>query len=207
MIDRSDVRIHPTADVADSAQIGRGTRVWHQAQVREHARIGDECILGKGVFVDIGVQIGSRCKLQNGVSVFHGFDVEDGVFLGPGTMLLNDRHPRAITPEGGLKSDADWEVSQAVVKYGASVGGGAIVLPGVSIGRFALVAAGALVSRPVPDHGLVVGHPARLRGFVCSCAQPLVRDRAELESVVMRCAACGRETLVAATDYAQVGQA
>src|SRR6202158_344478 len=140
---REQVTIHPTADVSDDAQIGAGTRIWHQAQVREGAVIGDECILGKGVYVDAGVRIGDRCKLQNGVYVFHGFDLEDGVFLGPGEMLLDDKRLRAINPDGTLKSESDWTVSKGLVKYGAAIGGGAAVLAGGTIGRFAVVGAGA----------------------------------------------------------------
>ena len=167
MVAREGVHIHPTADVADTAEIGPETRIWHQAQVRERARIGAQCILGKGSYVDFEVRIGDQCKLQNGVFVYHGFDLEDGVFLGPGVMLLNDKNPRAINADGTIKSEADWTVSKAVVRKGASIGGGAIVLPGVTIGSFALVGSGAVVTRQVPDHGIVYGNPARLRGFAC----------------------------------------
>src|ERR1700738_4991031 len=132
---RPGVSIHPSAEGSGDARIGAGTRIWSQAQVREGAVIGSECILGKGSYIDFDVSIGNRCKLQNGVFVFHGFDLEDGVFLGPGVMLLNDKSPRAIKPDGTLKSDSDWTVSKGLVKYGAAVGGGAAVLPGVTIGR------------------------------------------------------------------------
>src|SRR5438445_376827 len=118
--------VHPTADVAADAKIGSGTRVWNQAQIREGAVIGSECVVGKGAYVDQGVRIGDRCKLQNGVSVYHGFELEDGVFLGPGVMLLNDQLPRAITPDGSLKSDADWVVAKGRICRGASIGGGAV---------------------------------------------------------------------------------
>ena len=157
------VFVHPTAEVSDGATLGAGTRVWHQAQVREDAVIGAECVIGKGAYVDKGVHIGDRCKLQNGVFVFHGFTVEDGVFLGPGVMLLNDKHPRAINPDGTAKSDADWATSKGVVEYGAAIGGGAVVLPGITIGRMALVGSGAVVTRDVPERGIVAGNPARLR--------------------------------------------
>lgn len=168
-----DVYIHPSADVSDGASVGAGTRIWHQAQVREGAFIGRSCIVGKGAYVDRDVRIGDSCKLQNGVFVFHGFNLEDGVFLGPGAMLLNDKHPRAINPDGSPKSDADWEVSEGLVGYGAAVGGGAILLPGVRVGRFALVGSGAVVTRDVPERGIVAGNPARLRGFACDCGRPL----------------------------------
>lgn len=190
------VHVHPTADVSAEAKIGAGTRVWHQAQVREGAVIGKQCILGKGVYVDKDVHIGDFCKLENDVFVFHGFTVEDGVFLGPGVMLLNDKHPRAITPEGLPKLDADWTAGQGCVGYGASVGGGAVVLPGVDIGRMALVGAGAVVTREVPERGIVAGNPARLRGFACDCGHALARTKASPENYA--CPSCGRTFQISA---------
>ncbi len=184
---RDHVYIHSTADVSDQAEIGTGTKIWHQAQVREGAVIGRDCILGKGSYVDKDVRIGDACKLQNGVFVFHGFNLETGVFLGPGAMLLNDKHPRAVNPDGSPKSEADWEVSEGVVEYGAAVGGGAVVLPGVRIGRMALVGSGAVVTRDVPERGIVAGNPARLRGFACDCGRPMTRVRASSSSAVYRC--------------------
>lgn len=170
---REGVYIHPTAEVSPQAGIGVGTHIWHQVQIREGARIGRNCILGKGVYVDFDVSIGNNVKIQNSAFIYHGVTIEDGVFIGPGVMLLNDKLPRAIKPDGSLKTDADWVVGKITVKYGASIGGGAIVLPNVTIGRFALVAAGAVVTSDVPDHGLVVGVPARLVGWVCMCARRL----------------------------------
>jgi UDP-2-acetamido-3-amino-2,3-dideoxy-glucuronate N-acetyltransferase len=167
------VYVHPTADVSPDATIGAGTRVWHQAQVREGAVVGRQCILGKGSYVDKGVRIGDFCKLQNGVFVYHGFQLEDGVFLGPGVMLLNDKNPRAINPDGTPRADDDWEASEGVVEQGAAVGGGAVVLPGVRIGRMAMIGSGAVVTRDVPERGIVVGNPARLRGFACDCGHVL----------------------------------
>jgi acetyltransferase-like isoleucine patch superfamily enzyme len=201
---REHVTIHPSADVSDDAQIGPGTRIWHQVQVREGAVIGSECILGKGAYVDLNVSIGNRCKLQNSVFVFHGFNLEDGVFLGPGVMLLNDKNPRAINADGSLKSDSDWTASAADVRHGAAVGGGAVVLPGVSIGRFAMVGAGAVVTRQVPDHGIVVGNPARLKGFACVCGKPLKRVGGKSGAVLMRCDDCGTEVSIPVDIYAQL---
>ncbi len=201
---REQVTIHPSADVSDDAQLGAGTRVWHQAQVREGAVIGSECILGKGVYVDAGVRIGNRCKLQNGVYVFHGFDLEDGVFLGPGVMLLNDKSPRAINADGTLKSDSDWTVSKGLVKYGAAVGGGAAILPGVTIGRFAMVGTGAVVTKDVPDHGVVYGNPARLKGFACECGHVASAPEEKGGTVQLTCSTCGRTTTVPADTYAQI---
>ncbi len=192
MRERERVSIHPSADVADAAELGAGTHVWHEAQVREGAVIGAECIIGKGVYIDSNVRIGDRCKLQNGVFVFHGFNLEDGVFLGPGVMLLNDKNPRAINPDGTLKSAADWAASAGLVQRGASVGGGVVVLPGVTIGRFAMVGSGAVVTRDVPDHGLVYGNPARLKGFSCDCGSQLNEGAIEGVAMKMDCPACGR---------------
>lgn len=179
--------IHPTAEVSPEATVGPGTRIWHYAQVREGARIGAECILGKGVYVDHHVVVGNRVKLQNGVSVFYRATLEDGVFVGPHACLTNDRVPRAITPDGALKTESDWEIGHIHVRYGAAIGAGAIVLTGLTIGRWAIVGAGAVVTRDVPDHGLVVGVPARLIGYVCACGQRLV---AEADGR-WRCLSCG----------------
>ena len=165
--------IHPTADVSDQAAIGQGTRIWHQAQVREGACLGANCIVGKGAYVDFDVTIGDNVKIQNGVYVYHGVTIEAGVFLGPGVILTNDKLPRAINPDGSLKSDADWEVSSTLIGRGASIGAGAVILPGVTIGEFAMVGAGAVVTRDVPAHALVYGNPARSHGYVCRCGRPL----------------------------------
>ena len=201
---RQGVTIHPTAEVSDAAEIGAGTKIWSHAQIREGAAIGRECVLGKDAYVDVNVRIGDRCKLQNGVFVFHGFNLEDGVFLGPGVMLLNDKHPRAINPDGSLKSDSDWNVSEAIVHYGSAVGGGAVILPGVSIGRFAMVGSGAVVTRDVPDHAIVLGNPARLKGFACICGQVLKRQERRPDGVLMHCSTCGREVLIPLDQHARL---
>lgn len=193
MRDRS-IYIHPSADVSDDAKVGDGTRIWHQAQVREGVVIGQQCILGKGSYVDKDVRIGDFCKLQNGVFVFHGFNLESGVFLGPGAMLLNDKHPRAVNPDGTPKSEADWEVSHGLIEFGASVGGGSVVLPGVRIGRMALVGSGAVVTRDVPERGIVAGNPARLRGFACDCGRPLPRSSSTAGQLT--CSYCGRSYVI-----------
>lgn len=174
----SDVYVHPTADVSPGAEIGAGTRIWHHAQVREGARLGSQCIVGKGAYIDFDVQLGSKVKVQNYALVYHGAMIEDGVFIGPRVCLTNDRVPRAITPDGALKDTDDWDVGRILVRYGASLGAGSIVLPGVTIGRFAMVGAGALVTSDVPNFGLVVGQPARLIGHICRCGRRLTDTEA-----------------------------
>ena len=182
----SDVYIHPTAEVSTDAQLGAGTRIWHHAQVREGVHMGSQCIVGKGTYIDFDVAIGNNVKIQNYSLLYHGATVEDGVFIGPRVCLTNDKMPRAITPDGALKGTDDWEVGPIVVRYGASLGAGSLVLPGVTIGRFAMVGAGAVVTRDVPDFGLVVGQPARLVGYVCRCGQRLT----ETEAGNFWCAVC-----------------
>ncbi|HEY69438.1 MAG TPA: N-acetyltransferase [Anaerolineae bacterium] len=189
MRERSNVRIHPTAEVHETAEIGPGSSIWNQCQVRENVRIGAGCILGKDVYIDFEVQIGDNVKIQNGALVYHGVTIEDGVFVGPGAIFTNDKRPRAINPDGSLKSDADWEVGEIHIGYGAAIGAGAVVLPGVRVGRFAMVAAGAVVTRDVPDHALVVGNPAEHAGYVCACGGKLT----EHASGKQTCPACGVE--------------
>ncbi|MEP7200227.1 MAG: DapH/DapD/GlmU-related protein, partial [Chloroflexota bacterium] len=161
--------VHPTADVSPRATIGDGTRIWHQCQVREGARLGRNCILSKDVYVDVDVQIGDNVKVQNGVSLYHGVTLEDGVFCGPHCVFTNDKQPRAINADGSLKAADDWTLTPTRVRMGASIGAHATIICGVTIGRWAMVGAGAVVTRDVPDYGLVVGNPAQLRGFVCPC--------------------------------------
>lgn len=196
--------VHPTAEVSDNVEIGDKTRIWHQAQVREGVRIGRECIIGKGSYVDFDVSIGDRCKLQNGVFVYHGATVEDGVFLGPGVMLLNDKNPRAITADGQLKAADDWAVSPTHIGYGAGVGGGSIILPGVSVGQWAIVGSGSVVTKDVPDYGLVYGNPARLAGFVSPAGQRMDVTETGPEVVKMVCSASGVEIDIPTAVFEQV---
>ncbi|MBC7250673.1 MAG: N-acetyltransferase [Anaerolineae bacterium] len=194
--------IHPTAHISPQAHIGEGTKIWHQVQVREGVTLGRHCIIGKGVYIDFNVTIGDNVKIQNGACVYHGVTLEDGVFVGPGVILTNDKLPRAINPDGTLKSDADWKVSPILVKRGASLGAGAVILPGVTIGQFAMIAAGAVVTHDVPDYGLVMGNPARLRGFVCPCGRRLQeaeatdRSPSPNQGVRMHCPVCRWETVI-----------
>ena len=165
--------IHPTAEVESGAEIGANARIWHFAHVRTGAAIGSNCTLGHSVYIDAGVVLGDNVKLQNRVSVYRGVTIEDGVFVGPHASFTNDKYPRAISPEGILISDDDWTPLPTLVKYGASIGAGAVILPGVTIGRWAMVGAGAVVSRDLPDHGLATGVPAEVVGYVCACGQTM----------------------------------
>lgn len=199
-----DFFVHPTSDVSQHATIGAGTKIWQHCQVREQAEIGQHCILSKGVYVDAGVRIGNNVKIQNGISVYHGVTLEDGVFCGPHCVFTNDRQPRAINPDGTLKSVDDWRVSETLVKTGASIGAHATIVCGTTIGRWAMIGAGSVVTRNVPDFGLVYGNPARLHGFVCACGEKLPEAANSNEAEVsLVCVSCGRRVSILQSVYAQ----
>lgn len=160
-----DVFIHASANVSPEASIGRGTKIWINSQIREKAQIGQDCIISKDTYIDVEVKIGSRVKVQNGVSIYHGVEIEDDVFVGPNVAFTNDFVPRAF--------NTSWKITATLVCKGASIGANATIICGNIIGKYALVGAGSVVTKNVPDHGLVVGNPARLIGFVCKCGQRL----------------------------------
>jgi len=149
----SNVYIHASANVSDSASIGEGSKLWINVQVRENAVIGSNCVISKDVYIDHEVRIGDRCKIQNGVSVYHGVTLGDDVFVGPHACFSNDKVPRAF--------NQDWVVIPTVVMNGASIGANSTIVCGVTIGEFAMVAAGSVVTRDVAPFTLVMGNPAR----------------------------------------------
>jgi UDP-2-acetamido-3-amino-2,3-dideoxy-glucuronate N-acetyltransferase len=164
--------IDASAEVAVGARIGPRTRIWHQVQITADVQIGADCVLGKGVYVSSSARIGDRTKIQNGCGIF-GATLEDDVMVAPGVYLLEDPAPRAVTPHGQPKQWQDWRREPVTVRQGATVGANAVVAPGVTIGRYAMVAIAAAVHRDVPDHGLVGGNPARQIGWVCACGHSL----------------------------------
>lgn len=182
------MRVLPSADVHPDATIGDGTTVWHLAQVREGAHIGTECIIGRGAYIDTGVVLGDRCKVQNHALVYGPAELGDGVFIGPAVVLTNDTYPRSITVDGRLKRGDDWTATGIHVGEGASVGARAVVLAGVQIGAWSLIGAGAVVTRDVPPHALVVGNPARRIGWVGHAGIPLEPD----SETTWRCPQSGR---------------
>lgn len=181
--DGADIRVHPTAEVSPLAKVGKGTLIWHLTQVREDVTIGENCILGKNVYVDFGVSIGSNVKIQNNCSLFHGTTIKDGVFIGPHVVFTNDKVPRAINLDGSLKRNGDWEVGEIVVKKGASIGANSIILPGVTVGEFALIGAGSVVTKDIPSFALAYGNPAQVVGYVCKCGKKLKARK--------KCKTCG----------------
>jgi acetyltransferase-like isoleucine patch superfamily enzyme len=161
--------IHPSADVEDGASIGNDSKIWHLAHIRRDAQVGAECVIGRGVFVDAGVKIGNRVKIQNYVSVFHGVTIEDGVFVGPHVCFTNDMWPRAVNPDMSLKAGDDWTLVETRIRAGAAIGANSTIVCGTTIGQWAMVGAGSVVTKDVPDYALVVGSPAHQIGFVCAC--------------------------------------
>jgi UDP-2-acetamido-3-amino-2,3-dideoxy-glucuronate N-acetyltransferase len=168
------VQVQDTADVDERATLGPGTTVWHLAQVRENARLGQNCIVGRGAYVGPGVIIGDNVKLQNYALVYEPARLEDGVFIGPAVVLTNDMYPRSTDVAGKVKRPEDWDARGVIVREGASLGARAVIVAGAVIGRWALIAAGAVVTRDVPDFALVAGVPARRIGWVGRAGVPLV---------------------------------
>lgn len=167
------VRIVASADVDERAQIGDGSSVWHLAQVREDAVLGRNCVIGRGAYVGTGVQMGDNCKVQNYALVYEPAVLENGVFVGPAVVLTNDTFPRAVNPDGSLKSGADWDAVGVTLREGSSVGARAVCVAPVTVGRWATVAAGSVVTRDVPDFALVAGVPARRLKWVGRAGVPL----------------------------------
>ncbi|MFF4757120.1 acyltransferase [Streptomyces sp. NPDC001292] len=171
-------RVQPSAQVDESAEIGAGSSVWDLAQIREDARLGEGCVIGRGAYVGSGVRMGDNCKLQNYALVYEPAELGDGVFIGPAVVFTNDHNPRSVDPEGKQKRGGDWEAVGVTVAEGASVGARSVCVAPVRVGRWAMVAAGAVVTKDVPDFALVMGVPARQTGWVGRAGHKLVQQEA-----------------------------
>ncbi len=174
----SNYSVHPTSVVDDDVRIGEGTVIWHFSHIQSGAKIGARCSLGQNVNVSNNVRIGNGCKLQNNVSVYEGVELEDDVFCGPSCVFTNDLTPRAKYPKGRAA------YKKTLVRRGASIGANATVVCGNTIGEWAMIAAGAVVTTDVPNHALMMGVPARIRGWACECGDVLSDD--------LVCNRCGR---------------
>jgi UDP-2-acetamido-3-amino-2,3-dideoxy-glucuronate N-acetyltransferase len=182
----SDVFIHPAA-IIETQHIGPGTHVWAFAHVMEDVLIGANCNIGDHCFIESGAVVGDGVTIKNGNMIWEGVTLEDGVFVGPHVFFTNDRYPRSPRLPQARKrySGHEW-LSPTLVRRGASLGAGAVILAGITVGEFAMVGAGAVVTRDVPAYALVIGNPARVRGWVCQCGQPL-----EFREGTATCGDCG----------------
>ena len=188
-----DYFVHQTADVSEKATIGAGTRIWHFVHIREGASIGENCSISKDVYIDVDVSVGNNVKIQNGVSVYKGVTVEDDVFLGPNVTFSNDLYPRVFP--------SDWKILPTSIKKGVSLGANATIVCGVEIGKYAMVGAGSVVTKDVPSYGLVVGNPARLKGFVCKCGRRTKQIERKNRRIILQCVSCKERISVSATSY------
>jgi acetyltransferase-like isoleucine patch superfamily enzyme len=167
------VKILPSADVDSSATLGDGSSIWHLAQIRDGVVLGTNCIIGRGAYIGSGVTLGKNCKVQNYALVYEPAQLGDGVFIGPAAVLTNDQFPRAVNPDLSQKTGSDWDAVGVTIHEGASIGARAVCVAPVTIGKWALVAAGAVVTKDVPDFALVAGVPARKIRWVGKAGIPL----------------------------------
>lgn len=171
--------VHPTSVLDDDVEIGEGTKVWHFSHIQSGARIGKNCSFGQNVNIANHVKIGNGVKIQNNVSVYEGVELEDYVFCGPSCVFTNDLTPRAKYPKGSIG------YKKTVIREGASIGANATIVCGHEVGKWALIGAGAVVTENVPAHALMLGIPARRRGWVCECGEVLDEN--------LSCGICGRK--------------
>lgn len=174
-----DYYVHESSYIDEGVSIGRGTKIWHFSHAQKGAKIGEGCSIGQNVNVSNNVKIGNGVKIQNNVSIYEGVELEDYVFCGPSCVFTNDLTPRSKYPKGnvGYKS--------TLVKYGASIGANATIVCGNTVGRWAMIASGAVVTKDVPDYALMTGVPAVQIGWVCECGLRLREGQ--------KCLDCGRE--------------
>jgi len=191
----SKVTIPHTSVVDKTAIIGEGTRVWNFVHVRENAEIGKDCVLADYVYVGRGVKIGNRVKLENRATVYEGVTIEDKVFVGPHVTFTNDLYPRSFK---------DCEFMPTIVKEGSSIGARTVIVCGISIGEYALIGAGSVITENIPPHALAYGNPARIRGFVCRCSRKLDVEEKKGNCVMMNCSDCGEKIKIPAEDYARI---
>jgi acetyltransferase-like isoleucine patch superfamily enzyme len=186
--------VHNTA-ICESNNIGNNTKIWHFCHIRQNSKIGANCIFGKGVYVDSDVTIGDNCKFQNNVNVYHGVTIENNVFVGPNSTFTNDLYPRALIWNDSL-------VVNTHVKEGASIGALSVIICGVTLGKYCMIGSGSVVTKNVPDYGLVLGNPAKLVAFVCECGHKLItRLNEDNLNIKFKCDTCEKIININKKDY------
>ena len=174
--------VHETSEIDENVEIGEGTKIWYFCHIQKGAKIGKKCSLGQNVNISNNVTIGDGCKLQNNVSLYEGVELEDYVFCGPSCVFTNDLTPRAKYPKGSIG------YKKTLIKEGASIGANATIVCGHTVGKWALIGAGAVVTKDVPDYALMLGVPATIHGYVCECGNQLSFDNDH-----STCLSCGRK--------------
>jgi len=177
--------IHKSAIVED-AEIAEGTNIWHFVHVRKNAKIGKNCNIGKGVYIDTNVKIGHNCKIQNFATLYDGLTVGDDVFIGPHVCFTNDVFPRA-------KIWSEDRLVKTIIKDGASIGANSTIIAGITIGKYSMIGAGSVVTKDVPEYGLFVGNPAKLKGFICECGKRLIESSKNEDTVIFFCEECKKK--------------
>jgi UDP-2-acetamido-3-amino-2,3-dideoxy-glucuronate N-acetyltransferase len=186
--------IHESAYVEETTIIGEGTNIWHFAHIRKGAHLGKHCNIGKDVYIDTNVTIGDNCKIQNFASIYQGVTIGNNVFIGPHVCFTNDLYPRALIWN-------EEKLETTLVKDGASIGANSTIIAGNTIGKNALVGAGSVVTKDVPDYGLVVGNPAKLKGFICECSTKFTLKNHKDQHVILTCPNCKKELIIEETLY------
>lgn len=182
-----EIIVHESAHIEENVVMGKGCKIWHNSQIRKNAVLGENVIVGKSSFVDKSVKIGNNVKIQNMVSIYQGVTLDDNVFVGPHVVFTNDLYPRTI---------GNWKIVETIVKFGASIGANSTIICGITIGKFALIAAGAVVTKNVPDNALMMGVPAKLVGYVCECARKILDSNLKLGNYNVNCLHCNKATTI-----------
>ncbi|MCK4433745.1 MAG: N-acetyltransferase [Methanomicrobia archaeon] len=176
--------IDKTAEIEENVKIGENTKIWHHVHIREKTKIGKNCNIGKGVYIDREVKIGDNCKIQNYACLYKGVELGNDVFIGPHVVFTNDLYPRSFIWD-------DTKITRTVVNRGASIGANSTIICGIVVGKYAMIGAGSVVTKDVPDHGLVYGNPSLLKGYACTCGTKLIKKNNRYS-----CPKCKKEVIL-----------